>query len=149
MTETIEHTGNIIRTESDRVFVSIYSKSVCSKCDVRGSCNSLSGTSEKIFEISVKENHNYILGQKVRLSISTRTGNNGVLIAYILPLILMISGMIVSDSLFHKEGITAITALLILIIYFIILTVNRQPNDPKNSEVMLTDSRCRINIKNL
>lgn len=126
MSETIEHTGNIIRTESNRVFVSIYSKSVCSKCDIRGSCNSLSGTSEKIFEINVKENHNYILGQKVRLSISTRTGNKGVLIAYILPLILLISGMIFSDSLFHKEGITAITGLSLLFIYFIILSLFRK-----------------------
>lgn len=126
MSETIEHPGNIIRTESDRVFVSIYSKSVCSKCDVRGSCNSLSGTSEKIFEINVKENHNYQIGQKVRLSISAQAGNRSVFIAYILPLILLISGMIVSDSLFHKEGITAITGLSILFIYFIILSLFRK-----------------------
>lgn len=126
MSETIEHPGNIIRTESDRVFVSIYSKSVCSKCDVRGSCNSLSGTSEKIFEINVKENHNYQIGQKVRLSISAQTGNRSVFIAYILPLILLISGMIVSDSLFHKDGMTAMTGLSILTIYFIILYLFRK-----------------------
>ena len=123
MNETIEHMGNVVRTENEKVIVSIYSKSVCSKCDVRGSCNSLSGTSEKIFEINVKKNHNFILGQKVRLSISTRTGNKGVLIAYIMPLILLISGMIVSDSLFHKDGITAITAIIILFLYFGILSL--------------------------
>lgn len=123
MSEKIEHTGNIVRTEDEKIFVSIYSKSVCSKCDVRGSCNSLSGTSEKIFEINVEKDHNYIVGQKVRLSITTRTGNKGVLIAYILPLGILITGMAVADSLFHKEGITAITALGVLIMYFGILSL--------------------------
>lgn len=31
--------------------------------------------------------------------------------------------MIVSDSLFHKEGITAITAMTLLILYFSILSL--------------------------
>lgn len=123
MSETIEHTGNIIKTESDRVFVSIYSKSVCAKCDVRGSCNSLSGTSEKIFEINVKKDHNYIPGQNVRLSISSSTGHKSVLIAFLLPLILLITGMVISDLLFHREGITAMTAIAVLILYFSILTL--------------------------
>lgn len=48
MSDSIEHIGSIVKIEKDKVFVSIYSKSVCSKCDVRGSCNSLSGTSEKL-----------------------------------------------------------------------------------------------------
>lgn len=123
MPDTIEHIGNIVNIEDKRVFVSIYSKSVCSKCDVRGSCNSLSGTSEKIFEIDVQKNHGYLPGQKVRLSITSRAANKSVLIAYILPLVLLITGMALADSLFHNEGITAVTALVILFLYFTVLSL--------------------------
>ncbi|HOZ15225.1 MAG TPA: SoxR reducing system RseC family protein [Tenuifilaceae bacterium] len=114
----IEHLGRIDAVTPNDIRVVIISQSACASCHAKGAC-SASDVSEKIVVVS-KTNHNFLVGETVKVLLKQSLGFKALFLAYILPFIVVITALF-SLSSFVSEGIAGILALLSLIPYYAIL----------------------------
>lgn len=129
--ERIEHTGIIERIDEKHMTVRIQQISACAGCHAKSICSS-ADKEEKIVDI-----RNYIgtyrVGQWVRLTGTSSMGLQAVLLAYVLPLFLMIAAMYASQQWFfpQNEGLSALIALGSLAVYYPLLYLVRNPLQKK------------------
>jgi sigma-E factor negative regulatory protein RseC len=115
---SISHSG-IVKSKNDKsVFVSITTTTACSGCHAGSSCN-LSGKEEKIVE--VVGNYSLRPGDKVTVLMKLSMGYTAILFGYILPLLSVLAVLIVLISQKIPELVAGLTALGILIPYYIVL----------------------------
>ena len=114
-----EHEGIVAGIERDRIRIKIVSVSACASCHAKGAC-SLGNTEEK--EIEIKHTGgNFRPGDKVIIEESITQGFTATWWAYVLPLILVMSTLVISYQLTGNEGIAGLSSLLILVPYFLVL----------------------------
>jgi len=116
--ETICHEGIVERIETDHCLVRILQASACSSCEARKLCRS-SESKEKLVE--VKGHYPTLqVGDQVTLCGSVRQGLRASVLAYVIPLIIMLVVLFAATHLWgEKTG--ALAALLALAIYYGVL----------------------------
>jgi len=120
--ETIRHDGIVERIGTDSCSVRILQASACSSCGARQLCRS-SESKEKV--IDVKGHYPTLhVGDSVTLSGSVHQGLRASVLAYIVPLILMVAALIAGIRL-SGEGAGALAALLALALYYGVLYLLR------------------------
>ena len=118
MEKIIEHEGTVIKNENGHIAVSIISQTACAGCHAKSACN-LSDSTEKIIEIHSADK--VTIGQKVMIIGNQTQNNKAVLLAYILPVIIIITILAVTVSITKNEALAGFLSILFLIIYFISL----------------------------
>lgn len=118
MSNKIKHNGIVDGVEEDCVRVRILQSSACSACKVAAHCNA-SETKEKIIEVQVADAVKYQLGDSVVVVADTVVGFRASLYGYLLPLILMVVSLVAVLKITQSEGYAAVSALGILIPYYI------------------------------
>lgn len=113
--ETIQHNGIVEEVRKDGIAVRILQASACSSCSARQLCRS-SESKEKLIEV---HGHYPALkpGDEVVLRGTIRQGLRATLLAYALPLVLMVAALFIGTRL-AGEGTGALAALLVLVIYY-------------------------------
>lgn len=81
---------------------------------------------EKIVEVKKKEGANYKVGEKVNISIHQSVGSWAVLLAYVFPLILVVSALIVLTSILEDQGNAGLISLGLLLPYYSMLYLLRK-----------------------
>ena len=120
--ETIRHDGIVERIGTDSCSVRILQASACSSCGARQLCRS-SESKEKV--IDVKGHYPTLhVGDSVTLSGSVHQGLRASVLAYIVPLILMVAALVTGIRL-SGEGAGALAALLALALYYGVLYLLR------------------------
>lgn len=120
--ETIRHEGIVEYVGAEGCQVRILQASACSSCSVRQLCRS-SESKEKVIE--VKGHYPTLqVGRTVTLIGSVRQGLKASILAYIVPLILMLVALFAGARL-YGEGIGALAALMTLAIYYGVLYLLR------------------------
>jgi len=120
--ETIRHDGIVERIGTDSCSVRILQASACSSCGARQLCRS-SESKEKV--IDVKGHYPTLhVGDSVTLSGSVHQGLRASVLAYIVPLILMVAALVAGIRL-SGEGAGALAALLALALYYGVLYLLR------------------------
>ncbi len=120
--ETIRHDGIVERIEKESCLVRILQASACSSCSARQLCRS-SESKEKLIE--VKGHYPTLqVGDAVILIGSVRQGLRASVLAYLVPLILMVAALYVGMRL-YGEGMGALAALLTLAVYYGVLYLFR------------------------
>ena len=71
--------------------------------------------------IKDKNHQNYAIGEKVNVSINTSLGMKAVLLAYILPLLVLMLSLAVGFNCFSSELLQVAAALIPTVLYYIIL----------------------------
>lgn len=121
-TETIKHQGIVESVEADLCRVRIMQASACSSCSARQLCRS-SESKEKVIDV-----RGYFptlhVGDSVMLEGSVRQGLRASVLAYVVPLILMLTGLFVGTHL-AGEATGALAALLVLVLYYGVLYLLR------------------------
>lgn len=118
MSNKIKHNGVVDGVEEGCVRVRILQSSACSACKVAAHCNA-SETKEKIIEVQVADADRYQRGDSVIVVADTAIGFRASLYGYLLPLILMVVSLVAVLKITQSEGYAAVSALGILIPYYI------------------------------
>lgn len=118
----IEHLGRVDAVTPSDIRVVIVSQSACASCHAKGACTA-SDTSEKIVVIS-KANHNYLVGEAVKVLLKQSLGYKALFLGYLLPLIILLTALFVFSA-FMSEGKSGLFALLVLLPYYAILYLFR------------------------
>ncbi|MEG0807684.1 MAG: SoxR reducing system RseC family protein [Alistipes sp.] len=114
----IEHSGVVERIEGATVFVRITSQSACGTCKAREACG-LSESQEKIIEARSATASEYAVGEHVTVGIRQRSGLIAVVLAYVMPLVLLLILLVCTISLLHcSEGCGALIALVGVGLYY-------------------------------
>ena len=116
--ESIKHEGIVESIGTDGLTVRILQASACSSCDARKLCRS-SESKEKLVE--VKGHYPTLqVGDQVTLCGSVRQGLRASVLAYVIPLILMLVALFAGTRLWG-EKLGALAALLALALYYGVL----------------------------
>ena len=118
MSNKIKHNGVVDGVEEGCVRVRILQSSACSACKVAAHCNA-SETKEKIIEVQVADTDRYQRGDSVFVVADTAVGFRASLYGYLLPLVLMVVSLVAVLKITQSEGYAAMSALGILIPYYI------------------------------
>ena len=128
--EAIRHEGIVESIGAKSCLVRILQASACSSCSARQLCRS-SESKEKVIE--VKGHYPTLqVGDNVTLIGSVRQGLRASVLAYVIPLIIMLVALFVGTRL-SGDGIGALAALLFLAIYYGILFLFRDKLDKQFS----------------
>ena len=128
--ETIRHEGIVESIGAKSCLVRILQASACSSCSARQLCRS-SESKEKVIE--VKGHYPTLqVGDNVTLIGSVRQGLRASVLAYVIPLIIMLVALYVGTRL-GGDGIGALASLLFLAIYYGILFLFRDKLDKQFS----------------
>lgn len=124
MSNKIKHAGVVDGVEGECVRVRILQSSACSACKVAAHCNA-SETKEKIIDVMDADASHYQKGDQVMAVADTAVGFRASLYGYLLPLILMVVTLVGVLAATHSEGLAALSALGILMPYYVLLFLMR------------------------
>jgi len=122
--ENITHPGIIDKVGEDKVFVKILAMSACSTCHAKSIC-SVAEIEEKIVEVNKESGREYREGQEVVVAMKKSLGGKAVFLGYLLPFLLLIGVLIAVLTLSGDEGIAGLSAIGILIPYYLVLYLSR------------------------
>lgn len=118
MSNKIKHSG-VIDSINDRcVKVRILQSSACSGCKVASHCNA-SETKEKLIEVPAFQSNSFHVGDHVTIVADASVGFKASIYGYILPLLLMVATLIIVLQTTQSEGTAALSALGILVPYYL------------------------------
>lgn len=124
MSNKIKHAGVVDGVEGECVRVRILQSSACSACKVAAHCNA-SETKEKIIDVMDADASHYQKGDQVMVVADMAVGFRASLYGYLLPLILMVVTLVGVLAATHSEGLAALSALGILMPYYVLLFLMR------------------------
>lgn len=122
--ESIEHEGIIIAKEHQKLSIEITNQSMCGGCNARELCSSAE-VKQKIIEIDAPLASAYAIGDKVTVVGSSRLALYAVVLAYVLPLIVIVAGLVTCKQLGYSDGVAGAVSLATLLPYYLILYITR------------------------
>jgi len=123
--EKISHTGIVESEENGHVRVKILQTSACSSCQVKAMCASAE-SKEKIIDVW-NDSRSFAIGEEVTVCGSMSMGRNAVVLAFVIPLVLMVLWMVAALKLLMLSEAWAVLGLLVLLtIYYAVLSVFKE-----------------------
>ena len=120
MTETIKHKAVVKAVDGEHVCVTIVQSSACSGCAARKMCNSAEAK-EKDVEVCTPDASAYRVGERVVLEGRLSDGRRAAMIAYGLPLVLLLVVLVIAMKLTGSDTQGALWALGTVVLYYIII----------------------------
>ncbi|MBO4564957.1 MAG: SoxR reducing system RseC family protein [Bacteroidaceae bacterium] len=120
MKNRIEHSGIVESVNGDKVRVKILQSSACSACEAKKLCRS-SESKEKIVECRTG-GIDYQVGEQVMVYGAMSMGRDAVIIAFIVPLVMIVVWLFCALRLLHINELIAIGVMAALLgVYYLIL----------------------------
>jgi positive regulator of sigma E activity len=116
-TQIIKHEGLIKKITPDTIFVSVIAQSACEACHAKGFC-SAGNADEKIIEVKNLTTNELKIGQHVMVTMDQKMGTKAVLWSYFFPFLIVILTLLIMTRITHHEGLSGLTALLVLVPYY-------------------------------
>ena len=120
----IEHQGVVKSIRQESISVAIAQDSACSACAAASLCHA-SGQEQKTIEMTSKDAGTFHVGQEVTVVGEVGLGLRATLWAYVVPLFLLIGVLMIVVSQTGNEAIGALSALLSLTFYYLLLFMFR------------------------
>lgn len=117
----IEHEGVVDQVSDDKIKVKLMSVSACASCHTRGAC-SMSESQEK--EIEVERRGDFKPGDRVIIEGAGWQGLAATWWAYVLPVLLVLTTLIITYTISGREGLAGFFSLLILLPYYLVLKIS-------------------------
>ncbi len=120
MAQMITHRGTVESVNGKHVSVRITQPAACSACSARRLCNS-SENKEKRIDVTCADAASFSKGEEVMLTGNLSLGLQAVLLAYVVPLVLLVAVLFVSIDALGSEPGAALAAIATLAIYYGVL----------------------------
>jgi len=120
MSADIRHEGVIDSIEGRMVTVRILQVSACSGCQASDVCHAAE-KKEKLVEVEMNDTESLSIGQTVTVVAGNRIGMTAVILAFGLPLLLLLAFLITSMAVTGSEKVAAVAAMAILLPYYSVL----------------------------
>lgn len=118
--DKISHTGIIESVENGHVRVKIIQTSACSTCQAKAMCVSAEAK-EKYIDVW-NAIGTYTVGEEVKVCGSMSMGKNAVVLAFAVPLVLMVVWLVVALTVLMLHELAAIGGVIIILaIYYMLL----------------------------
>ena len=122
--ETISHEGIVTKITDDELEIKILAQSACAACHAKSACG-MGEQAEKILIVPRPKDKEFSLSQKVNVTMSIGQGNKAAVLAYLLPIMLLLAVLFTCLGLGISEGLSALFGILALIPYYIVLYLRR------------------------
>ena len=124
-TETISHEGIVTKITDDELEIKILAQSACAACHAKSAC-SMGEQAEKILTVPrPKDKKEFTINQKVNVRMAIGQGNKAAVLAYLIPIILLLAVLFVCLGLGINDGLAALISIVALVPYYIVLYLSR------------------------
>jgi len=121
MGQQISHIGKVTAVGDGEVSVLIERGDACAHCESKKSCGKMMGKNEQTIRVKDKNFQNYSVDETVMVSINSSMGMKAVLLAYVLPLLILMLSLAVGYNRFSSELLQVVAALTPTVLYYIVL----------------------------
>ena len=118
--ETISHEGVVTKITEDVLEIKIIAQSACAACHAKSACG-MGEQAEKTLTVPRPKEKDFALNQRVNVKMAIGQGNKAAILAYLIPIILLLAVLFVCLGLGLNEGLSALLGIIALIPYYIIL----------------------------
>ena len=118
--ENISHEGIITKITDDELEIKIIAQSACAACHAKSACT-MSDQAEKTLTVPRPEGREFQLLQKVNVVMAVGQGNKAAVLAYLLPIVLLLAVLFLCLGLGLSEGLSALIGIVALVPYYVIL----------------------------
>lgn len=126
MSGFIEHSGTVVHTEAERLYVRIVATSACGACHARGACG-MGESQERIVEVVASDASSYAAGDAVTVAVRRGVGTRAVVLAYVGALaVLLVVLLTTVGALAWNERSAALAALGAVALYYTLLRLLRR-----------------------
>ena len=122
--ETISHEGVITKITDNVLEIKIVAQSACAACHAKSACT-MSDQAEKVLTVPKPEGQDFQLFQKVKVVMAVGQGNKAAVLAYLVPIILLLAALFICLGLGVSEGLSALIGIGTLIPYYLVLYLFR------------------------
>ena len=122
--ETISHEGIITKITGDVLEIKIIAQSACAACHAKSACGMVE-QAEKVLTVPKPEGRDFQLMQKVNVVMAIGQGNKAAVLAYVIPIVILLAALFICLGLGVNEGLSALIGIAALIPYYAILYTQR------------------------
>lgn len=125
MAEEFRHSGCVESIDGDNVRVRILQSSACSACQAKSLCK-VSDVKEKFIDVNDPDAAARLsAGDSVNVVGTVGQGMKAVMLAFTVPLVLLLAVVIGCSALGFSDGTSAVCALAVLVPYYVVLFLLR------------------------
>ena len=124
MKKEVSHKGRVVEVGQDVIQVEIISSSACSSCHAAGLCT-MSEAVKKIVEVPAASNPKCYVGEEVELVLQEATGMKAVLLAYVIPLLILLILCVSLSYVNMNELYAGFAGLAGVLVYYLALYLVR------------------------
>ena len=121
----IKHSGFVSKVSQDSLLVEIVSKSACAACHAKGICGA-SESESKVIEVKREDDGSFKVGDNVNVTIRYSMGMKAVLLAYVIPLFIILVLLLTLSIVLPNELYVAAITIAILSLYFFALSLAKK-----------------------
>ena len=122
--ETISHEGIVTNITDDELEIKILTHSACAACHAKSACG-MGEQAEKLLTVPRPKDQDFALNQKVNVRMAIGQGNRAAVLAYLIPIVLLLAVLFVCLGLGMNEGLAALISIVALVPYYIVLYLQR------------------------
>ena len=122
--ETVSHEGIVTQINEDEIQVKIIQESACAACHAKSACTVVD-QAEKYLTVPRPEGREIHLFQKVNVVMKVGQGNKAAVLAYLIPIVVLLAVLFLCLGLGLSEGLSALLGIAALIPYYPILYLRR------------------------
>jgi sigma-E factor negative regulatory protein RseC len=123
-TETISHEGVVTKITDDELEIKILAQSACAACHAKSACG-MGEQAEKYLTVRRPLDKDFELNQRVNVRMAIGQGNKAAIMAYLLPILLLLAVLFTCLGLGLNDGLSALISIVALIPYYIVLYLQR------------------------
>ena len=122
--ETISHEGIVTKITNDELEIKILAQSACAACHAKSACG-MGEQAEKILMVPRPMDREFALNQKVNVRMAIGQGNKAAVLAYLIPILLLLAVLFLCLGIGLSEGLSALISIIALVPYYIVLYLRR------------------------
>lgn len=120
----VEHLGRVDAITRNDIRVVITSQSACEACHAKGAC--LASESKEKLIVVTRPNHNFVVGEPVKVLLRESLGFQALFLGYVLPLLVVLATLFTLSAFGVAEKTAGLLSLAVLAPYYFVLFIFRK-----------------------